>query len=239
MYLFNTIVINLHRLMLQKLIKMNDSEKKILEKIKNLRNQNKLSQKDMADTIGISQTGYAKIERGDTENIPLYVAVGIAKTLKVGFNELFEIANNATDVDKLQAEINNQAAIIKDKNERIKEKDTLIKSISGQNRQLKHLVIFQIDLRITRDYTRLQEELKSCTDTEEKRLIQLRIDHLSRIENSEFAQLEDSGIIDEEDIKEHFESEKWKLDDPYILKAGLVPFYYLIRNQQIKDPQTL
>ena len=112
--------------MLKKLLKMNDSEKKILGKIKNLRNQNKLSQKDMADTIGISQTGYANIERGFTENIPLYVAVGIAKTLKVGFNELFEIDGSGQINDNLNSQVKELNERIDDLKKRIEEKEKVI-----------------------------------------------------------------------------------------------------------------
>ena len=80
---------------------MNDSEKIILEKIKNLRNQKGFSQLKLAHEIGISQTGYAKMERGDTDSIPLSVAVGIAKTLNVGFNELFDIDGDSQKIDSL------------------------------------------------------------------------------------------------------------------------------------------
>ena len=84
---------------------MNDSEKSALEKIKTLRNQKGLSQAKMAELIGISQTGYAKIESTVTENIALSVAVSMAKALNVGFNELFDIDGDSQKIEKLEKKI--------------------------------------------------------------------------------------------------------------------------------------
>jgi transcriptional regulator with XRE-family HTH domain len=90
-----------------------------LEKIKSLRNQKGLSQKRIADILGISQTGYAKIEKGKPENISLSVAVGIAKALDVGFNDLFDIVGDSqiyeqlrTENERLKGEVENQKLLI-------------------------------------------------------------------------------------------------------------------------------
>lgn len=77
----------------------------ILIKIKNLRNQKGISQTKLAKSVGLSQTGYAKMESGATGNISLSVALGIAKALNVGFNELFDIDGDSRKIEKLEKEI--------------------------------------------------------------------------------------------------------------------------------------
>ena len=111
---------------------MNDSEKLILERIKNLRNQKGFSQSKIAQVIGISQTGYAKMERGDTDNLPLSVAVGIAKALNVGFNELFDIDGDSQKINLLGETIEDQ----KQKIEELKDQITLLKN------EKEHIIIW-------------------------------------------------------------------------------------------------
>lgn len=63
------------------------------EKIRLLRAKKKISQKEMAGYIGISQTAYAKIESGKTESVSLKAAVEIAKALDANFVELYQISD--------------------------------------------------------------------------------------------------------------------------------------------------
>jgi transcriptional regulator with XRE-family HTH domain len=68
---------------------MENNEKKIMENVRILRIRQRISQNKMAEMIGISQTGYSKMERCEVEHIPLFVAVGIAKALRMDFFGLF------------------------------------------------------------------------------------------------------------------------------------------------------
>lgn len=63
----------------------------ILEKIRSLRVQKGISQTQMAISLGITQAGYANIETNSTGKLSLAYAVGIAKALGVGFNDLYNI----------------------------------------------------------------------------------------------------------------------------------------------------
>ena len=64
---------------------------KVNDKIRRLRKQKGLSQREVAQVAGIRQSSIASIEKGDTVNMSLESAVGIAKALEVNFNELFDI----------------------------------------------------------------------------------------------------------------------------------------------------
>ncbi len=60
----------------------------VCEKIHFLRQRRKWSQEEMADRLGISVNGYAKIERGETD-IPFSRLKQIAKVLEIELAELF------------------------------------------------------------------------------------------------------------------------------------------------------
>ena len=77
---------------------------KINEKIRQLREQHQLSQENMADKLGMSVTGYGKIERGEVrsnlsrlEQISEVFDMDICELLSVGENE--KVYFNNTDND--------------------------------------------------------------------------------------------------------------------------------------------
>lgn len=77
---------------------------KINEKIRQLREQHQLSQENMADKLGMSVTGYAKIERGEVRsNLPRLEQISevfdmdICELLSFGENE--KVYFNNTDND--------------------------------------------------------------------------------------------------------------------------------------------
>ena len=109
------------------------------EKIKLLRKQKNLSQTQMAAVIGISQAAYAKFESGVTENIALFIAIGIAKALNEDFSELFGIESDNKNFAGLNKEIEELKS-------RITEKDLLIKTISSQHKYIKNVLISEIFL---------------------------------------------------------------------------------------------
>lgn len=61
------------------------------DKLLRIRKEKNLSQTYVAKAAGIKQPSYASIEAGDTKNVSLSVAKGLAKALGVSFIELFEI----------------------------------------------------------------------------------------------------------------------------------------------------
>jgi transcriptional regulator with XRE-family HTH domain len=70
---------------------MNDSFVLIGCNIKNLRLQNKLTQKELADKVGVSHEWICKIERGKAKNITLSLLNSIADNLHVEFKDLNKI----------------------------------------------------------------------------------------------------------------------------------------------------
>lgn len=60
------------------------------EKIKRVRKSKGLSQKELAEKAGITQSALVAIEKNKTKNIFLEVAKGIAKALNVSFDFLYE-----------------------------------------------------------------------------------------------------------------------------------------------------
>ena len=187
---------------------MNDSERIILEKIKNLRNQKGISQTKLADAIGISQTGYAKIERGDTENIPLSVAVGIAKALNVGFNELFDIDGDSQKIDGLNGQIEELKAKIEELKERIGEKDLLIKSFINKIKNMSDYLIHEIHWKyFCYEWGKLENkyQLIDHNDENELKKFEKEVDHVKEVERDEYSRCVSNGTLEQHDIDEYFE----------------------------------
>lgn len=61
----------------------------IYPRVKDLREDNDLSQEDIAKIIGTSQTQYSRWERGNRE-LPLHIAIMLAKFYKVSMDYLTE-----------------------------------------------------------------------------------------------------------------------------------------------------
>ena len=77
---------------------------KINEKIRQLREQHQLSQENMADKLGMSVTGYAKIERGEVRsNLPRLEQISevfdmdICELLSYGETEKVYFNNSVTE----------------------------------------------------------------------------------------------------------------------------------------------
>ncbi|OOF36457.1 MULTISPECIES: helix-turn-helix domain-containing protein [Rodentibacter] len=66
---------------------------KINEKIRQLREQHQLSQENMADKLGMSVTGYAKIERGEVRST-LQRLEQISEVFEMDICELFAFGEN-------------------------------------------------------------------------------------------------------------------------------------------------
>lgn len=101
------------------------------ESIKIVRIKKGISQTKMAESIGMSQPGYAKIESGDTKNISLSLAVKIAQALGVGFNELYDIDGDSKKIEGLQNEIEQLKKQIIGLEDRLNDKQQIIVSYEG------------------------------------------------------------------------------------------------------------
>jgi transcriptional regulator with XRE-family HTH domain len=70
--------------------------------LKIFRKEKNMSQAQMAEIIGISPTGYAKIENGETKSITIEIAKRISKAINIHFNQLFEIEQPKQESDKVR-----------------------------------------------------------------------------------------------------------------------------------------
>ncbi len=62
-------------------------------RIKDLREDKDISQKEMAEKLGLYTTTYARYERGEQE-VPLYIAVSLARFHNVSLDYLAGTTNN-------------------------------------------------------------------------------------------------------------------------------------------------
>lgn len=106
------------------------------ERIKGIRKAKGLSQVQVAESVGISQAAYGKIESGFTKSISIDIGVGIAKSLGVSFVQLFDIEETSEIFLEQTYTISKLRARVKELEERIKEKDDLNKLLKSQNRSL-------------------------------------------------------------------------------------------------------
>lgn len=84
------------------------------EKVKKFRKQKGLTQSDLAAACGTQQSTISNLENNDTERIYLSVAVGLANTLGISLNELFNIEITANDHLKIEDLMNEVERLVKD-----------------------------------------------------------------------------------------------------------------------------
>ncbi|ERH26410.1 DNA-binding helix-turn-helix protein [Aggregatibacter sp. oral taxon 458 str. W10330] len=131
---------------------------KINEKIRQLREQHQLSQENMADKLGMSVTGYAKIERGDVRsNLPRLEQISevfdmdICELLSYGESEKVYFNNSVTEStnsnnflfavgnDNLEKAIQQLQLIISHKDELLAQKDKIILGLEREIALLKNM----------------------------------------------------------------------------------------------------
>ena len=131
---------------------------KINEKIRQLREQHQLSQENMADKLGMSVTGYAKIERGEVrsnlprlEQIPEVFDMDICELLSYGETEKVYFNNSVTEStnsnnflfavgnDNLEKAIQQLQLIISHKDELLAQKDKIILGLEREIALLKNM----------------------------------------------------------------------------------------------------
>lgn len=131
---------------------------KINEKIRQLREQHQLSQENMADRLGMSVTGYAKIERGEVRsNLPRLEQISevfdmdICELLSYGESEKVYFNNSVTEStnsnnflfavgnDNLEKAIQQLQLIISHKDELLAQKDKIILGLEREIALLKNM----------------------------------------------------------------------------------------------------
>ena len=134
---------------------------KINEKIRQLREQHQLSQENMADKLGMSVTGYAKIERGEVRsNLPRLEQISevfdmdICELLSYGESEKVYFNNSVTEStnsnnsnnflfavgnDNLEKAIQQLQLIISHKDELLAQKDKIILGLEREVALLRNI----------------------------------------------------------------------------------------------------
>jgi len=111
------------------------------DKIKGLRKSKGLSLMELANKLNVSDTAISKIETGKTKSITIELGKGLCNELGVSFNELFEIKTDGPDIEKMQTELINLNSVLKDKNDRIEEKEKIIHLQEQVNQNLRNAII--------------------------------------------------------------------------------------------------
>ena len=134
---------------------------KINEKIRQLREQHQLCQENMADKLGMSVTGYAKIERGEVRsNLPrleqisevfdmdICELLSYGETEKVYFNNSVTESTNSNNSnnflfavgnDNLEKAIQQLQLIISHKDELLAQKDKIILGLEREIALLRNM----------------------------------------------------------------------------------------------------
>ena len=131
---------------------------KINEKIRQLREQHQLSQENMADKLGMSVTGYAKIERGEVRsNLPrleqisevfdmdICELLSYEESEKVYFNNSVTESTNSNNFlfavgnDNLEKAIQQLQLIISHKDELLAQKDKIILGLEREIALLRNM----------------------------------------------------------------------------------------------------
>ena len=131
---------------------------KINEKIRQLREQHQLSQENMADKLGMSVTGYGKIERGEVrsnlsrlEQISEVFDMDICELLSFGENDKVYFNNTVSDSnhsnnflfavgnDNLEKVIQQLQLMLNYKDELLAQKDKIINGLEREVELLRKL----------------------------------------------------------------------------------------------------
>lgn len=110
------------------------------EKIRSIRKSKGISQTAVADSCSIKQSSYANIENGKTQNITIEIGKGIAKTLDISFNELFEI--EATPQNQAQSE--SLISEIESLKNQLKDKTLLIETLKNEREHIRWHILSEI-----------------------------------------------------------------------------------------------
>ena len=133
------------------------------EKIKRLRKQQGITQAEVAKIIGVNQSTYANIEKGETKSITIDIGLGIAKALNTNFIHLFEIpVADYIDMDRRQIERLYQE--INELKKQFEQKDILIDLLIADKKSLKQNIIFVLYGQLKNELDLISNNIKECTN---------------------------------------------------------------------------
>jgi transcriptional regulator with XRE-family HTH domain len=143
-----------------------------LEKIKQFRKQKNLSQAQIAESIGISQAAFAKIESGETKSITIEVGKGIAIALGIPFYEIFDIEpskENSEQIEKLKIE--NESL-----KKQLEEKVQILELLKNEKAHVSLYLLMRLFGRLEIGLQALEAEiLKSETEEEKIKLAKKKL----------------------------------------------------------------
>ena len=169
----------------------------ILKRIIGIRKAKKTSQKEIADSLGISQAAYAKFESG--KSITVERLYKIAELLNISVSELLEIEItkiNSEMNDKLISENESLKEQIEEFKSRIKEKDSLIKN--AKDKLINEIVLTHYDMIL--DY---KDRLEGVANMVERQELVKELDFVYLHEKERFNKLIATGFIELRDLEEN------------------------------------
>lgn len=179
-------------------------------KIKQLRKEKGLSQFDVANRLGISQTAYASIESGKTKSISIQIGKGLAEVFDQDFNELFSVERKDNDQSHLIQELQKEIKALK---EQIEDKKTLISFFQKEKSAMKYIILSwylqkyelkHLNVLLNKDNRHLNRD-----EIEEK------VFELKQRASSFLSIFMKNGLIDEDDMNDYFRdiSKRVRIED--------------------------
>lgn len=196
-----------------------------------------MSQAQMAEIIGISPAGYAKIENGETESVTIKIAKRISNAIGIHFNDLFEIdlpKKESEIIEKLIAEKGNLNDYNKMLLEKIGEKEKII-SLLEQVIQNFKLAALESAFSATDYYA---SQFLRIEDLNEEQLIEIESlfrDFSNDLTNIFFSR----GCLSESDIKSYKSMDSLKKSFRYVRPPERIELKSLKKYNREKHPPSV
>ncbi len=166
------------------------------DKIKSIRKSKGLSQIEIAQIVGISQTAYGKIESGITKSISIDVGVGISAALEVPFVELFEIENRDVEISLLKNQIDKLQISLD-------EKKFMIETLKNERSHIKQHLVMQMVSGFSFDISFLESQLEKITEGVEVSFLTKKKNDLLRMYRVNKEYYFKTGYLTQQDFDEH------------------------------------
>lgn len=173
-------------------------------KITELRKKKGLNQREFAQQIGVSQPSLIKFEKGETDIIPLGVAVKIADVLGVPFADFFEIEAGMSSSSKLENEVTRLRSEVESLKKINEEKDSVIKDINIVRKSLVESLISEIETHTTSKtvYGLLRYGEKFITDKAGRELLKKQLAEVDGRRKKAYEYYLNLGLFTQKDIDE-------------------------------------
>jgi len=213
--------------------------KSIGGKISSLRKSIGLTQEQFANEIGVSKPSLVKFEKGETEIIPLGVAIKIAKTLSENFGQLFEIEGcqfASAQQDALISTLQDSEAYletkVKELQEVIQKNEQLIKLLQKENKELfkaKAGLELKENFGLYHETENKIRETKDEKETEKLRAYQKRVN--GYFISKKISEIFDSGLLSRFEVLELIFENDIMVPEMYAIKEDLLESFTHHLNQ--------